>query len=267
MGRLLYAFAHIAHVHGATRALLVVTATLAILAGIGSCAAAAPSSAQISTRDQIQAPAPEIAEPSAAAFERFLSGWPGHYDNRKQHADQITAGLPEAQRNPILELHVVSIDVPAFGPRAFYAEWLSSGAAATPMRQRIYAFERDAASGMVVLRLHIFPTDATFVARTAGAWRDPARLSGLAPADMAPLRGCDVWFRAVGGASADEAFAGEMQKGRCRFPSFEDPAKEIYSWSQMTKTNRVYSYQDGWFNLDGSVYRRFAPNWYVFEKR
>lgn len=204
---------------------------------------------------------------SGAVFERFVAGWAGHYDNRRQHSAQLAAGVPEAQRNPSLELRIVRIDAPAFGPRAFYAEWFAPDAAGTPVRQRIYAFERDVASGAIVLRLHIFPTDPAFVARTAGAWRDPARLRSLTPADMAPLPGCDVWFRAAGGAFAGEAFAGEMEKGRCRFPSLEEPSREIYSWSQMTKTDRVFSYKDGWFNPDGSVYRSWAPEWYVFEKR
>ncbi len=108
---------------------------------------------------------------------------------------------------------------------------------------------------------------AAVVARTACARRNPARLRNLTPAGMAPLPGCDVGFRAAGGSFAGEAFAGEMEKGRCRFPSLEDPFREIYSWSQTTKTDRVFSYKDGWFNLDGSVYRGWAPEWYVFEKR
>jgi CpeT/CpcT family (DUF1001) len=213
------------------------------------------------------AQASAAAGSSAAVFERFVAGWAGHYDNHRQHAAQRASGVPEAQRNPSLELRIARIDAPAFGPRAFYAEWFAPEAAGTPVRQRIYAFERDAARGAIVLRLHIFPTDPAFVARTAGAWRDPARLRSLTPADMAPLPGCDVWFRVAGGAFAGEAFAGEMEKERCRFPSPEEPSREIYSWSQMTKTERVFSYKDGWFNLDGSVYRSWTPEWFVFEKR
>jgi len=241
---------------GASLARVAAIAVLATLTCVASGAAPAPGSSS---------PAP--AGSSGAVFERFVAGWAGHYDNRRQYSAQLASGMPEAQRNPSLELQIVRIDAPAFGPRAFYAEWFAPDAAATPVRQRIYAFEHDAASGAVVLRLHIFPTDAAFVARTAGAWRNPARLRSLTPADMAPLPGCDVWFRPAGGSFAGEAFAGEMEKGRCRFPSFEDPSREIYSWSQMSKTDRVFSYKDGWFNLDGSVYRSWAPEWYVFEKR
>jgi hypothetical protein len=238
---------------------------VAVLLGILACVASSAAPADAPVAQAASAPQPEGS--SGAVFERFVAGWAGHYDNRRQYASQLAAGVPEARRNQNLELQVVRIDAPAFGPRAFYAEWFAPDAADKPVRQRIYAFERDAARGAVVLRLHIFPTDAAFVARTAGAWRHPARLRDLTPADMAPLRGCDVWFRAAGGSFAGEAFAGEMEKGRCRFPSFEDPSREIYSWSQMTKTDRVFSYQDGWFNLDGSVYRSWAPEWYVFEKR
>jgi hypothetical protein len=135
---------------------------------------------------------------------------------------------------------------------------------------------RRVAAGGLLLRLHIFPTDAAFVARTAGAWRDPARLRGLTPADMAPLPGCDLTFGAATEASADgsadgpeegEAHVGQMEKGRCRFPALDDPTREIYSWSQMKKSARVFAYKDGWFNLDGSDYRRWSPTWYVFEQR
>jgi CpeT/CpcT family (DUF1001) len=266
---------------GANRALLAVIVTLATLTPVGAHAvpvlAAAPAAAPAARPAEMPAAATAVApsvaphtEPagiSVAVFERFVAGWPGHYDNGRQVARQLAAGVPQAQRNQNLELQVIRIDLPGFGPRAFYAEWYAPDAPATPVRQRIYAFERDAARGAVVLRLHIFPTDAAFVARTVGAWRDPVRLHGLTPADMAPLRGCDVWFHAAGGAFAGEALTGEMEKRRCRFPSFEDPSREIYSWSQMTKTDRVFSYRDGWFNLDGSVYRSWAPDWYVFEKR
>jgi hypothetical protein len=246
---------------GAGLAPVLAVAVFATLAGGASNATPATLPAAAA------APESPAEAPSGAVFERFVAGWAGHYDNRRQHSAQLASGVPAAQRNPSLELRIVRIDAPAFGPRAFYAEWFAPDAAATPVRQRIYAFERDAADGAVVLRLHIFPTDAAFVARTAGAWRDPARLRRLTPSDMAPLPGCDVWFRPAGGAFAGEAFAGEMEKGRCRFPSLEDPSREIYSWSQMSKTDRVFSYKDGWFNLDGSVYRSWAPEWYVFEKR
>ena len=242
-------------------------ATLALAAGAGCSAVPAHNPARTSSPVQAEAPAPEFAGVSAADFERFVAGWAGHYDNLRQREAQLATGVPEAERNPSLELHIVPIDLPAFGPRAFYAEWVAPGTSTTPVRQRIYAFERDATTGTVTLRLHIFPNDAAFVARTAGAWRDAARLRGLTPADMAPLRGCDLRFRAVGGAIPGEAFAGEMEKRSCCFPSFESPSREIYSWSQMTKTDWVYSYQDGWFNLDDSVYRRFATHWFVFEKR
>jgi hypothetical protein len=212
------------------------------------------------------AAAPVVATPDAV-LERFAAGWPGVYDNAAQHAAQLAAGVPEAQRNARLELRIVPVDLPAFGPHAVYAEWFAPGAETAPVRQRIYAFERDT-DGRLVLRLHIFPTNAAFVARTVGAWRDPARLRGLTPADMAPLRGCDVTFGATAIASPQgEAFTGQMQKGRCRFPAFEEPTREIYSWSQMKKTARVFSYKDGWFNLDGSDYRPWAPAWFVFEKR
>jgi len=83
---------------------------------------------------------------------------------------------------------------------------------------------------------------------------------------MAPLRGCDVSFR-IAAAAPDRLLQGQMQKGRCRFPALDDPTREICSWSQVTKSPDVFSYKDGWFNPDGTVYRSWTKDWFVFEKR
>ncbi|MCU0758872.1 MAG: chromophore lyase CpcT/CpeT [Steroidobacteraceae bacterium] len=217
--------------------------------GAGPAAAASPS-----------------GEPAAAApdpgFARFVAAWPGHYDNAAQHRAQVAAGVPEAQRNLLQELRIVRVDLPAFGPQVFYAEWFAPGAEHQPLRQRIYALEHDATHGRYVLRLHIWPQDPAFVARTAGAWREPARLAGVTPRDMAPLPGCDVYFRAAGAG-----FEGEMEKGTCRFAAMNDPSRQVYSWSRMKIVEGRFSYKDGWYGLDGSPYMTWAPAWFEFERR
>lgn len=234
-------------------------ASLALLGLSESTSAAEPRTPAAVASMSPAAAAPDAAD---AEFARFVAAWPGRFDNAAQHRAQVAAGVPEAQRNLLQELRIVRVDLPAFGPHAFYAEWFAPGAEDKPLRQRIYALERDAASGRHVLRLHIWPQDAAFVARTAGAWREPAKLAGVTPRDMAPLPGCDVYFRAVGAG-----FEGEMEKGTCRFPAMNDPAREIYSWSRMKIVEGRFSYKDGWYDLDGSPYMTWAPEWYEFERR
>ena len=121
-------------------------------------------------------------------------------------------------------------------------------------------FEIDQAEQKLRLNLHIWPADKPeFVARTSGAHLDPRKLSGVTPADMAGLKGCDVYFDAVAAG-----FSGAMKKGACAFAA--PNGSPIYSWSQMILTPTQFSYLDGWFNLDGTVFQKFAGDWYVFDK-
>lgn len=128
-------------------------------------------------------------------------------------------------------------------------------------RQRIYGFAIDAAEKKLRLNLHIWPADKpAFVARTSGAHRDPAKLTGVTPADMAGLTGCDVYFDAGAGE-----FSGAMKKGACAFPAPD--GTPIFSWSQMKIDAAAFSYLDGWFKLDGTPYKQFSKAWYEFERR
>jgi hypothetical protein len=231
-----------------------------LIAGLGATGLAAAQGAAA------EAPAAAAAAATPATldpgFARFVAAWAGNFDNAAQHRAQVAAGVPEAQRNLLQELRIVRVDLPAFGPQAFYAEWFAPGAEDKPLRQRIYGLEHDAVNGRYVLRLHIWPQDPAFVARTAGAWREPSRLAGLTPRDMAPLPGCDLYFRDAGAG-----FEGEMAKGTCRFPAMNDPSREIYSWSRMKIGDGRFSYKDGWYDLDGSPYMTWAPAWFEFERR
>ncbi len=193
------------------------------------------------------------------AFMRFVASWPGDYDNLGQ---QSIAGMVATR------LHIVRVTLPAFGPHVVYAEW--RGAADDKLlRQRLYAFSVEP-DGRWRLALHIWPADrADFVARTAGAWRDPQRLAGVTPADMVGLAGCDVLFGTAGQsgpAAAGPALAGEMQRGACRIPS-PGVNRPVYSWTQMRRSRERLEYRDGWFFADDDqVYRQFSQQWYVFNR-
>ncbi len=202
----------------------------------------------------------EPAQP-AADLARFLSWWSGDYDNLAQVRAQESAGMPVEERNRPTLLSIRKVDLPAFGPEAYYAEWRDATEPSTITRQRIYAFEIDPVEGRLRLNLHIWPLgDADFRERTAGAYLEPSKLDGVTPADMTGLAGCDVFFRDTG-----ERFAGAMEKGACAFQAPD--GTPVYSWSQMTLSPTQFSYLDGWFHRDGKLFRRFTTEWYVFDKR
>ncbi|MDX2225425.1 MAG: CpcT/CpeT family chromophore lyase [Rhodospirillaceae bacterium] len=194
-------------------------------------------------------------------FARFVALWPGEYDNLSQVQAQAAAGVPEKERNPAMKLFIREVDLPAFGPLAYYAEWRAADGSDKVVRQRIYALQSDAARGALRLNLHIWPADnPAFVARTTGAHRDPARLAGVTPADMAGLAGCDVFFTADG-----DGFAGAMDRGACAFPAPD--GTPIYSWSQMRIDAAAFAYLDGWFHPDGRPYMAFTKDWFRFDRR
>lgn len=201
------------------------------------------------------------ADNPAQDFQRFVALWAGDYDNLSQAKAQAAIGLPEKERNPATLLFIRKVDLPNFGPEVFYAEWQDARMPGKVTRQRIYGFEVDAVEKKLRLNLHIWPADKPdFVTQTSGAYLDPAKLSGVTPADMAGLKGCDVFFESDG-----DGFSGAMKRGACAFPA--PNGTPIYSWSQMKITATQFSYLDGWFNLDCAPFQRFTKEWFVFEKK
>ncbi len=200
-----------------------------------------------------------------ADYRQFLLWWGGDYDNlaqaAAQEAAQEAAGRPTKDRNQATLLFMRKVDLPAFGTDVYYAEWQDAREPSKVTRQRVYAFEIDQAEKKLRLNLHIWPANRPeFVARTTGAYLDAHKLNGVTPADMAGLKGCDVFFDKTG-----DAFSGAMKKGACAFPA--PNGTPIYSWSQMKLSATQFSYLDGWFNLDGTPFQRFTADWYVFDKK
>lgn len=194
------------------------------------------------------------AEDLESQFERFLSWWPGTYDNRAQVDASSSPMLP-------VNLYLQPVDLPAFGPEVVYGEWQDANDPSKIVRQRFYGFEIDHDRQALRLNLHIFPPAPDFVAKTKGAYEDPYKVAGLKPADMVPLPGCDVYFTWQG-----DHFAGAMDKGACAFQAPGTTA-DIYSWSQMRLTATTFEYLDGWFNPDGSVYVVLADDWAIFDRK
>lgn len=199
-----------------------------------------------------------FADSSSNTGLNFLSWWEGDYDNARQVAEQLAGPNPE-KANTRQRLFIRRVNQPAFGDNVFYAEWQDYDDTSKIMRQRFYAMEEE--GNVQRLNLHIFPTDDAFVARTSGAHMDPSKLDGVTPADMVPLKGCDVYFEWDGAS-----FSGAMEKRACAFPAPGDGVP-IYSWSQMRLEPESFLYLDGWFREDDSVYMQLANHWYVFEKQ
>jgi hypothetical protein len=190
-----------------------------------------------------------------AQFLKFLSWWPGTYDNWAQ-ADADASSI-----TPVL-LHLQPVKAPAFGQQVVYGEWQHRDDKFRVIRQRFYSFEIDHGREAIRLNLHIFSRGRrTLSKRTRGAYRDPSKVQALTPADMIPLPGCDVYFTWQG-----DHFSGAMDQGSCAFKA-PGTTDDIYSWSQMRLTATSFEYLDGWFNPDGSVYRVLSDDWYVFERR
>ena len=192
---------------------------------------------------------------SSAAADRLEILAEGTYANTVQYERQLQ--LPEAERNKHLRVFVKRVEGSAFGEDAYYVEWQDADAPGKITRQRIYGFERDGAQ--VVLRLHIFPNEAEFRARTGGAHLDPTKLAGIGPGDMVDLPGCDIYL-----APTASGYAGAMALRACKldYPGLEP---DMYSWTQMEISDGRFSYKDSWRSLDDNgVTYALSPSWYVF---
>lgn len=196
---------------------------------------------------------------SETDWKRFLAYWPGDYDNNQQLSEQLTSKMDSTDRNRHSSLRIIRVELPSFGNDVYYAEWFAYKNPKKVTRQRIYAFEKR--DTILVLKLHVFPTDSVFVARTSGAYHTPSKLKGVTPNDMVPLLGCDVYFK-----WDKTEYVGAMKKGACAFPA-PNSETPIYSWSQMRLRKDAFEYLDGWFNTDGSVYYEISKDWYVFRKK
>jgi hypothetical protein len=131
----------------------------------------------------------------------------GRWDNELQTFFEPELNVPLAQRHDRLHTVIRPLEAGAFGPNAFYVEYRGGGEAGPVVRQRVWILSVD--PGLAALRLATFsPKDGKAI---EGAWRDPARLSALRPADFVPVAGCDIiWRRRADG------FSGETRPGACK---------------------------------------------------
>jgi hypothetical protein len=131
----------------------------------------------------------------------------GRWDNELQSFFEPELNVPLAQRHDRIHTIIRPLDNSPFGTNAFYVEYRLGGENGPVARQRIWSLSVD--SQLAAIRLLGFsPKNGKSF---EGAWRDPAKLTALSPADFDPITGCDViWRRRADG------FSGETRPGACK---------------------------------------------------
>jgi hypothetical protein len=131
----------------------------------------------------------------------------GRWDNELQTFFEPELGVAANARHDRLHTIVRPLENSAFGANAFYVEYRNGGEAGSVVRQRVWTLAVDPALGAI--RLTSFaPKDAKPL---EGAWRNPAQLATLVPANFVPVTGCDlIWRRRADG------FSGETRPGACK---------------------------------------------------
>jgi CpeT/CpcT family (DUF1001) len=131
----------------------------------------------------------------------------GRWDNELQAFFEPELGVPVGARHDRLHTIVRPLEGGGFGANAFYVEYRQGGEAGTIVRQRVWTLSVD--GSLAAIRMATFaPTDGKPL---EGAWRDPAKLSAMMPADFVAVAGCDLlWRRRADG------FSGETRPGACK---------------------------------------------------
>jgi CpeT/CpcT family (DUF1001) len=131
----------------------------------------------------------------------------GRWDNELQTFFEPELGVAVSARHDRLHVIARPLEDSKFGANAFYVEYRAGGETGNVVRQRIWTLNVD--GPLSAIRLASFaPKDGKTM---EGAWRDPARLASLMPADFVPVTGCDlIWRRRADG------FSGETRPGTCK---------------------------------------------------
>ncbi len=169
--------------------------------------------------------------PGAAASVGPLGDWvAGTFSNAAQA--RTDPDCPDAL------LRVVRI----WGDRAdavwLYVEQAHASSPSSPVRQRIHSL-RALVGGTVEMRVY----DLDDPAKVAGAWRDPSRLSGVAPEGLVERRGCTVLLRAVDA----NTYAGSTAGRQCT----DAAAGAGYATSELTVTPKGLVVWDRGFDASG----------------
>jgi len=142
-----------------------------------------------------------------ADLARVAAWMAGEFDTFAQVARDAAAGAAYKHVGAVLRVvPVAGAGLPGPG-QAFYLEQALAESEDKPYRQRVVLLTR--LDGRLVNRLYRLKQPEAFV----GAWREPARLAGLAREELQLDEGCDLfWTRA-----SDTRFTGVAgEAGTCR---------------------------------------------------
>lgn len=159
-----------------------------------------------------QAPALSARDVLAKDFRTMMEWFPGRFDNDLQVMFDKDLNTPADARNGRIHSIFAPVTLPAFGENVFYVEQYADNNPDAIYRQRIYRFTADHERNAI--KLEIFAPSPEQAAAIKGAYRDPAKLAGLAPANMTLYPGCEVYWR-----RQENQFVGTMTPGACRVAS------------------------------------------------
>ncbi len=180
-------------------------------------------------------------DPLARDFLRFLDWFPGRYDNALQVQQERADGVDSAYRNYRRHSIFRRVDLPAFGPAVFYAQQFRDGDPEKIYRQRIYVMSLDRERQAIRLRVHL-PNDTDSI---VDAYREPAKLADLTPAQTIVWSGCDVFWQAQ-----SDRFVGKLDPGACQFDS-EAFGQRIQLDETLTLFADAMWFADRGLSLDG----------------
>lgn len=175
-----------------------------------------------------------------ADFARFLSWFPGEYDNHEQVWQQKLDGVEHALEH----LHHIfsPVAAPSIGENIFFVQQYLDGDPANVYRQRLYRFDIDADEQAIRLTIFSFRDEQ----RYRDAYLEPSVLRGLTGADLIVRPGCEVYWTFV-----EDYFKGYMKERACSFVS-KRSGKEIFVTDNLRLTPDEIWIRDEAFDADGN---------------
>jgi hypothetical protein len=181
-------------------------------------------------------------------LDRLASYMTGSFSSAAQ-----AAADPEHFRE--VSLHMTPIWTTRPDGPWLYVEQAMATTLDKPYRQRVYRLSAGAEPGTLVSAVFELPGDPLAF---AGAWREPARLDGLAPDNLIPREGCSIILRARG-----DTFVGSTQGHACA----STLRGAAYATSEVTITSTMLRSWDRGFDASGTQVWGAEAGGYEFVKQ
>ena len=204
------------------------------------------------------------AQPLDVELATLLEWVTGEFDNRRQvdsGVNRLADAAPDPVRAPGPLFPVFArVEAPALGRHVVYLQWPEGAPDGPLQRQRLWAFEVDAARDAVLMDF--------FTLRDPARWRDAhlhpdTALRSITRADVVPYpAACRLPFRRDG-----DAFVGEIPSGACRIVS-QQTRTDMTIGARVVVTRDGLGYEESGVRPDGSVvFRVPAVGRYEFDRR